>query len=151
MCLISDKIKLCTCSTEDLDKLRLKHFWILDRLVKGKNEMVVGMIAMPYPIDASINIHNQILLLEKLNEGNIFDKPMEFKQNDLLSITFTVAEYEYITYGFIYRNGKWLEKEYDPFVWMQHHNGIAGGKIRNPLNRRKRKNTETVQEFIFRE
>ncbi|WP_449436534.1 hypothetical protein [Pedobacter steynii] len=78
MCTISNKLKLCTCKTKDL--YRLKNFWVLHRFVKGKNEMILGEMILPNfnpLIDVALN---EKVLVALLNDGNIFDVAFELKE-----------------------------------------------------------------------
>lgn len=136
MCIVSDKLKLCTCNIEELDKL--KHTWVLYRIVKGKKHRVIGSIEPPYNIDSIADLKNAILLLQLLNEQSVFDSPVEPKPRDLLQLTFTVGENnETVDYGFVYKGGRWREKKFDSFEWMYEHEEHMGGKIKNALKRSK--------------
>lgn len=134
MCKVSDKLKLCTCST-DLDKL--KHYWIFHRYVKGKNEIVIGEPIFPEDFIYSIHPDNQAILESLLNKENIFDVTIVPRSKDRLELSFTCNDtQQYImTYGFEYSKNKWVSREYDCFEWMSNHNEDGFGKITSALAR----------------
>lgn len=129
MCTISNKLKLCTCSTKDVT--RLKNYWVLHRFVKGKNDIIVGETIMPY-FNPLVNIKlNEKTILALLNEGNIFDVTMELKDKDRLHLAFTFeGNEEHNNYGFEFKNGKWKKLEYCWMSWYQQHEVYKEGKIR---------------------
>lgn len=47
MCLVSDKIKFCTCDEEDIEIEELNNYWILYRYNPDKFEKIVGMFILP--------------------------------------------------------------------------------------------------------
>lgn len=136
MCEISNKLKLCSCA-KNIDEL--PHVWELHRFVKGRKVFAVGEAMMPSYIDPKIDNLNRITLIKLVNGPNIFDKPFEFKDKDLLALSFNCSEFEMnenylsvgsrITYGFEYKKGKWIEKEHDFFLWMEKHEELFQGKI----------------------
>lgn len=134
MCKVSNKLKLCTCTT-DLDKL--KHYWIFHRYVEGKNEMVIGQPLFPEDFIYSNHPDNQTILERLLNEENIFDVAIIPKSKDRLELSFTCNDYRQniMTYGFEYTKGKWISKEYNCFDWMYNHDEEGFGKIKNALER----------------
>lgn len=129
MCTISDKLKLCTCKTKDV--YRLKNFWVLHRFVDGKDLEVVGETIMPYfnpLVDVKLN---EKTLVKLLNGGNIFDVEMELIDQDLLHLAFTFeGDEQHNDYGFEFKKGKWKNVGYDPLVWMWHHEEFRQGKIK---------------------
>jgi hypothetical protein len=129
MCIVSDKIKFCTCDTPIH---KLKNFWILHRFIKGKNILVIGEVMMPYHMDADIEENNRNLLLKRINEMDAFDIELNAKTGDLLQIGFAVdSGYQHLTYGFKYTGKKWKPESYDPLRRMWHHESDLAGKIRN--------------------
>ena len=138
MCKVSDKLQLCTCKG-NIESLR--HYWILHRFIEGRNIVVMGECMPPAQIDPQIDAMNENLLLLLLNEKNVFDTNINPLEKDRLEISFLVSpeNYERLTYGFEYRNGKWRIELYDVFEWMSHHHDEISGKIKNPFVR-KRKN-----------
>jgi hypothetical protein len=135
MCKISDKLQLCTCAAGSIDKLR--HYWVLHQLVKGKNTIVIGELVPPYFIDDVTDLQNKALLLNLLNNGNVFDAPVHPAKGDLLELSFLCGktDYDRLYYGFKYTGTEWIEKEYDAFTWMQHHEEAAFGKVKNAIQK----------------
>jgi hypothetical protein len=133
MCLVSDKIKFCTCVGGSVKKL--EHYWILYRFDKEKNEMYMGMPTMPTSMSDFNYKENQATLLVRLNESDAFDVPMHFKEKDILEIVInnTPDIYEPFIYSFRYNKGKWLTEETDPFEIMNHFDEEKNGKIKNAL------------------
>jgi hypothetical protein len=134
MCKVSNKLKLCTC-TGDFDKL--KHYWIFHSYVKGKNEIVLGQPLLPDYFIFSNHPDNEVILEKLLNEGNAFDVAIVPKSKDRLELSFTCNDNREnrLTYGFEYKKGKWVAKEYDCFMWMYNHDEESFGKISNALKK----------------
>lgn len=136
MCTISDKIILCTCNIKNIDNL--KHYWILFRFDPEEGELLVGEPLGLYEFLQTENPNNTALLLDKLNNKNLFDQPLQFKNKDRLLISIHFKENEYATdFGFEYKNGKWDINEFDYFGWKNEHIEIKEGKIKNALCRKK--------------
>ncbi len=136
MCTISDKIILCTCEIKDVDQL--KHYWILYRFDPEKGVLLVGEPISLYEFLQKDNPDNPLLLRDKLNNENLFDQPLEFKNKDRLQISIHFTENRNTTYfGFEYKNGKWKILEFDFFDWKSQHVEIKEGKIKNAVSRKK--------------
>jgi hypothetical protein len=138
MCRVSDKIKLCTCST-DIEKL--KDYWVFHRYDKGKNNMVIGEPMLPHYIDPADETFNWALLLRLLNEGDIFDIELHPKAGDRLELAFKYGEDSFprdsrLHYGFCFSKGKWVKDEFDGLEWMWHHNEERYGKIMEKKERK---------------
>ncbi len=135
MCLISDKIQFCTCANGTVEKL--KHYWILHRYSKEKREMCMGSPIMPCDMKDLNFVENQSVLLERLNQPDAFDQPMEFKPKDQLEIVInnTPNFYDAFTYSFKYYKGIWTSTETDPFDLMNNFDEANSGKIKNALKR----------------
>src|SRR5436190_20218096 len=86
MCKVSDKLKLCTCKTKDVE--RLKHYWILKRH-NGQENCIVGETLLPANIGEEADKINEQSILKMLNEGNCFDIKLQHKENDILELHFT--------------------------------------------------------------
>lgn len=139
MCIISDKIKFCTCAKGSVEKL--KYYWILYRCAKGKEEFCMGMPMMPTRMSDLSFEENQSTLLNRLNEADAFDIPLKFKAKDLLEIVINNNTLDFdatFIYSFKFKKGRWVAEETDPFDVMNHFNEEQCGKIKNAL---KRKNT----------
>jgi hypothetical protein len=138
MCIISDKIKFCTCTNTKVEKL--KHYWILYRFTKEKNEMCVGEPMMPtYMSDLNFE-ENQSVLVKRLNEPEAFDIPIKFKSKDQLEIVINnnnSSIYGTFTYSFEFKKNIWKTIETDPFDIMNHFDEEKSGKIKNALKRKK--------------
>ena len=128
MCVVSDKIKFCTCvdgSYEDLP-----HYWLLHRFNNKKNLIVMGMSVMPLDFLQASYLLNAQTLVNRLNETDAFDKIIEFKPKDQLEIVINNLsddELDRMTFCFIFKKGKWIEKEYDTFEIMSHYDELAFG------------------------
>ena len=135
MCQISDKIQFCTCANGTVEKL--KHYWILHRYSKEKREMCMGSPIMPSDMIDLNFVENQYVLLERLNQADAFDQPMEFKPKDQLEIVInnTPNFQNAFTYSFKYYKGKWSITETDPFDLMNNFDEANSGKIKNALKR----------------
>ncbi len=130
MCVVSDRIKFCTCtsgSTRSLDS-----YWVIYRLGKSKETIVLGMPSMPQGWSDVNYEYNRLVILERLNQPDAFDKPLDLQINDKLHIVFnhlskTKSE---IIYAYKYKKNKWVKDEYDWFeLENHHHKKIAKGKV----------------------
>lgn len=115
MCKVSDKLKLCTCKTKNVE--RLKHYWRLKRPTEKKH-CVVGEMILPADIGDRSHKLNQKTILKQLNETNVFDVEIRHEENDILELHFTLTgEYEkylplscngnYLAYAFKFKKGVW--------------------------------------------
>lgn len=133
MCKVSDKLKLCSCKTEDVQTL--KHYWVLKRPFKTE-DYLLGSIVPPADIGEELEKYNIITLQKILNEGNSFDVELQHEEKDILELHFTVKSNDsswgnYLVYAFVFRKGKWKPTEYDHFG-----NGLSevrGGKVLKPF------------------
>ena len=134
MCKVSDKIKLCTCAVNSVNEL--KHYWILHRYNKSKNNIVIGDCMLPYMVDEKIIINNKAMLLKRINEVDAFDIELSPKNKDRLQLTFTCTDShdQQITYGYSYKKGKWVEEDFDPLEWSWHHDEQKFGIINPALD-----------------
>lgn len=139
MCIVSDKIKFCTCANGSVENL--KHYWILYRYIKDKEEYCMGEPMMPTSMRDLSFEENQSTLLNRLNEPDAFDVPLKFKAKDLLEIVInnTSNFYETFTYTFKFKKGKWEAEETDPFDIMNHFDEENSGKIKSALKRKTNK------------
>lgn len=131
MCIISDKIKLCTCKASSTN--RLQNYWVLHRRNKDKNIMIVGEVMLPsfewfHPKEYK---KNYATLANRVNEGDVFDVPMVFKAKDVLELVFNNNhEIERATYGFKYYKKQWIKNEICPLYLMGHFDEVQFGKIK---------------------
>ncbi|HNC65025.1 MAG TPA: hypothetical protein PLC61_08485 [Chitinophagales bacterium] len=135
MCAISDNIKFCTCSGDDV--IALNHYWILHRKVNGKNLMLIGEPIFEHYKQLPYFESNNTILCNRLNEKDAFDKPLQIKENDHFEIVFKNLEHneERITHCFVYKNGKWKTTEFDAFNLMNKFDEINSGVFVNPFDR----------------
>lgn len=134
MCIISDKIKFCTCAKSSVEKL--KHYWILYRYAEGKEELCMGMPMMPTSMRDLSFEENQSTLLNRLNEADAFDIPLKFKAKDLLEIVINNNTLDFdatFTYSFKFKKGRLVAEETDPFEVMNHFDEEESGKIKTAL------------------
>ena len=136
MCLVSDKIKFCTCINKNYETL--KHYWLLYRHAMDKGEFVLGDPIMPTHMrDPNFEI-NQSTLLTRLNELDAFDVPLQLQTDDKLVIAINCQAGEtddLFTYAFDYKNGKWITSSDDPFDLINDYNEKAFGKLKSPVRR----------------
>ena len=131
MCLVSAKIKFCTCgegSFEEDAYEDLPHYWLLHRFNKQKDLEIMGMPVMPLDFLQPNYLLNTQTLGERLNENDAFDKIIEFKPEDQLEIVINNLsddEAERMTFCFIFQKGSWINKEYDTFEVMSHYDVSA--------------------------
>ncbi len=139
MCKVSDKLKLCSCNTNDARNL--KHYWVLNKPA-CKDEFIVGDILPPANIGEQVEKFNINSLRKQLNNANCFDVELIHQENDVLELHFTCeqnlisddgASYlgTYLVYAFAYKNGRWKKISYDHFG--NNLNVAAVGKISNPF------------------
>jgi len=128
MCIVSDKIKFCTCATGSYEEL--PHYWLLYRFDKEKDLMCIGEPLIPYDL-LQINYKlNAQTIGDRLNEGDAFDKAIAFTPKDQLEIVInnlSVDDIERMTFCFRYKKGKWVEEEYDVFELMNRYDELAFG------------------------
>ena len=111
MCEVSDKLKLCSCKTEDVEKL--KHYWILQRPFQG-DISVVGTIMAPADCGTLLEEINPDRIETQLNENSCFDADINYKENDILYLYFTCNKPSleipdpsgYLAYAFQFKNSK---------------------------------------------
>jgi hypothetical protein len=139
MCQVSDKLKLCSCETKDVE--RLKHFWVLKRH-NGENICIVGIAILPAVIGKKANKLNEEVLCKMLNEGNCFDIELKHQQNDILELHFTVtpdpeissqfpSDEDFLTYVFTFNKKRWKKTDFDPFA--ANLKEVQKGKIVDPF------------------
>lgn len=132
MCIVSDKIKFCTCVTGSYEDL--PHYWLLYRFNKHKNLHCMGMPTLPLDFLQSNYALNSQTLGNRLNEADAFDKDFEFKPNDQLEIVINnlaEGERERMTFYFRFKKGKWVDEEHDVFELMSNYDEFAFGNFEN--------------------
>lgn len=71
MCLVSDKIKFCTCASKSTEAL--KHYWKFHRYDAEKGISIMGSLEMPFSLDPETEMHNQAALLNAVNDITAWD------------------------------------------------------------------------------
>ncbi len=136
MCIVSDRIKFCTCANGSVENL--KHYWILYRFNKDTMVNCMGTSMMPTSMRDLSFEENQTTLLNRLNEPDAFDVPMKFKAKDLLEVVINNNASDFdktFTYTFKFKKGKWVAEETDPFDIMNHFDEENSGKIKSAVKR----------------
>jgi hypothetical protein len=87
MCQPSATLKLCTCSGKEFKKA--DNSWSFHRFEKGKDDMVIGTMEGPSPIETSVYEANQAMLAKRLNELDAFDIDLKPKAKDRLLLNFS--------------------------------------------------------------
>ena len=131
MCQVSNKLKLCTCSATSA--MGLKNYWVFHRFIKGRNHFIIGEPMLPTTISFKDDTYNRQLLLQLLNEGNVFDVELNPKEKDRLQLSFSMARgllTNEVYYGYEFRKGKWKALVFDRLTWAWHHNYECFGAIK---------------------
>ena len=139
MCKVSDKIKLCSCKAQHVE--RLKHYWVLNRPEK-KDEFILGSIIPPANIGERVEKFNINTLRRQLNNGNCLDVELSHQENDILELHFTCrlepgidkispGVGNYLVYAFAFKKGKWRKTSFDHFG--NNLSSIQAGKILRPF------------------
>ncbi len=130
MCVVSDKIKFCTCVDGSIRAMDC--YWIIYRLGEAKEFMIMGMPNMPQGWGDENYEYNRLVILERLNQPDAFDKTLDLKNNDKLHIVFNRLSNtkEEAIYAYKYKKKKWTEDEYDWFELENHnHKKIEKGRV----------------------
>lgn len=134
MCIISSKIKFCSCVDENIQVDELNHYWVLNRYNKRKNSFTIGEIKLPYSsveIDFNENLN---IITNALEEQNTFDKKINFKEKDVLQIVLNNSSEnheEILEFEFEYKSGKWQRRiDEDPFYLMNNFDEVHSGEIK---------------------
>lgn len=138
MCTVSDKLKLCTCKTENIKKL--KHYWILYKYQKSEIIMMgEPMLPQEWEIGKENDKYNKMKLETLLNERNCFDLELSINNKDILELNFSYTsktnpkDTTHLVYEFIYKRDKWTVNEYNPFNTDKLQK--QQGKIKNPFTK----------------
>lgn len=129
MCDFEKGFILCTCEGKEKPVIHNKNSrrnkknpsnelqvyrWYLSEFVETYEEtMMEGIYQFPSD-DIGKGLTAEWVLLH-LNEGNCFDFEYTPKEGDNLVITQPPIGYDYHHLSFIFQNGVWVEKHYDPF------------------------------------
>ena len=121
MCVVSDKIKFCTCVAEDIDLDELNHYWVLHRYNKNKDMMVMGLAQAPIEIIDQSYFVDQDTILHRLNSGEAFDQDFSFQKEDRLEVVFNaLKEDERFPFQFEFDGENWFaeHENFEPFTLM---------------------------------
>ncbi len=128
MCIISKEVKFCTCTK--LNKEELDHYWELCRPLKHKPTFLVGEMASTESWDLFNRDGIESILLKQLNNPLAFDKPYEFKEEDLFTICINnlSSSPERMVFSFVFEEGAWvIDPKY--FVPPYKSKMLAEGKV----------------------
>jgi len=125
MCKISDQLKLCTCHA--VEEEPETHYWVLYRY-RESNMLTVGEVMLPPQFYPEIEQYNHDALARLLNQENCFDFEVRLEENDRLELNLRVKPGQeehlikgetcgpkFVSYEFGYKNGKWIDAEWNPF------------------------------------
>lgn len=130
MCIVSDKIKFCTCEVESYDEL--PHYWLFYRYNKNKEWYVVGSTQMPDDFLKPNYTLNAETFIKRLNEPDAFDKPIKFKSKDRIEIVLnnlSENESDRMTFCFEYKKRLWSEIEYNFFELRNEYDEVVFGNF----------------------
>ena len=131
MCIVSDKIKFCTCEVDSYDEL--PHYWLLHRFNKNKEWFIDGSADMPADFLKDNYALNCETLKKRLNETDAFDKVIKFKANDRMEIVLNnldETESERMTFCFKYNKGKWTEVPIETFELINRFDELEFGNFK---------------------
>jgi len=144
MCKVSDQLKLCTCHA--VEEEPETHYWILYKY-RESNAQMIGLVMFPIKFSLDVESYNRKTLEHLLNVKNCFDFNVKLDENDRLELNLYVdieqekhlrskakiLETKFVRYEFEYKNGKWVDAEWNPF-----HNDLTKkmqGKIVNAFGK----------------
>jgi hypothetical protein len=97
----------------------------------------MGETMLPFFIDPNTDFKNRENLIQRLNEPDVFDVDLHPQNKDRLQVSFSCpsATYNRLTYGFVFKKGKWFPEEYDCLEWQWKHIEEHFGKMKNAIER----------------
>ena len=119
MCLVSEKIKFCTCVDKEVYLEQLNNYWILyrynseSRIEKGFDQMKIEKFIEPAP-DSIFKI-NEDIILKRIHEPDAFDFPIKFRNKDTLVFHFnnnSDNSADKFTFQYRYERRKWKAQYY---------------------------------------
>lgn len=132
MCTVSNKIKFCTCTVNDITAL--DNYWILYRKVNHKEMFMIGEPII-YANHQRKNYHsNNLILCDRLNELDAFDKEIHFQDNDQLLVVFnniSLNGENTTLHCFVYLHGEWKVTTFDSFELYNRYDEIDSGTSEN--------------------
>jgi hypothetical protein len=130
MCKVSDEIKLCTCADVELPD-GLDNYWVLYRPTgKEVENILIGICAPPTSFrDRNFKL-NERTILDRLNSGEAFDRPMEFRKNDKLEVVLKLGDLqEAFSYYFKFCGRKWMATKEDYFELATKFKEVKQGAV----------------------
>ena len=113
MCEVSDKIKFCTCA--DVENIyELDSYWVLHKFNPGDDDVLIGMMQPPTAFRDPNFKPNRNVILDRLNDGEAFDKPFKFEKKDRLEVVIKLNGEQFFYY-FKFCGRKWIPIAEDAF------------------------------------
>ena len=137
MCKVTNTLKLCTCNKPAETQ---RNYWTYNRVVEGKEQMIVGEYHLPSELELSISINNKKQISKMLNKGNCFDFEIQPIEDDHLYIHFNTENDDEgysdgVYYSFRFKNGKWNSFETEPLMDYVYHDRYKEGVVKNGLTK----------------
>jgi len=132
---VSNKIKFCTCKTENVEQL--KHYWKLHQKVRKDNYMtILGTTICPTSMRDKNYKENNQTLENRLNESGAFDFETSFNNGDVIEIVIQCGDSHLTTYEYTYKfkNKKWKKFKKTDFELQSKYQAVDGGIVTSPLN-----------------
>ena len=136
MCLVSDKIKFCTCISESVESLQ--HYWVLYK-VSGVKGDIIGLTIAPTSSWDKNYMVNESTLLQRINEADSFDIDLKPEEKDKLEIVINSKSTNSLktsTYYFEFRKGKWISSDADAFELMNNFYEGRFGKLKSAFKKK---------------
>ena len=134
MCTLSNKIKFCTCDTEDVEQL--KHYWKLYQKVQRNEYLtVLGIAICPTSMRDNNYEQNNITLENRLNELDAFDFETSFNNGDVIEIVIQCGDSHLTTYEYTYKfkNKKWKKFKKTDFELQSKYQAVDSGSIKGAV------------------
>jgi len=124
MCKPASQIIFCTCDFEDDFP---DDYWILHRFSPDKNDFIIGEPRMPYSKSPKNFYDMKQVLLNRLNSGTAFDKPLHLVNGDIMVIC--IVKFDDL-FAYRFNDASWeIYDEYDQFELVSHYNEIKNGTM----------------------
>lgn len=141
MCKISDKIKFCTCGTENNNFEEFENYWILYRYKYDNNlELIIDEDTIVGSFMISVNEEfdeiNKTTILNRLKDPDAFDIDIQFKEEDCLVIFLNKNSFE-LVYCFNYLNAEWHIGIYDQLALNVPNSLYRSGKLDDAIEIKK--------------
>jgi hypothetical protein len=134
MCVISNKIKFCTCVDAAIDIEELNHYWVLNRYNEHKKLYSIGTVVPSIDEFNTNYMENQFNISNALSKEATCDKQISFKAKDRLEVVLnnnSENSDEVMTFEFEYKSGAWQSiDDDDPFYLLNHFDEINSGEIK---------------------